>query len=75
MRRVHLGGWIEAPVWRFEALAEAQVVAGTALIESPTTTILLRPGDRARFDGRGWLELDVAASPMHARPDERGIAP
>jgi N-methylhydantoinase A len=62
-RRVHLGGGAaaEAPVFRFEALAPDQALAGPAIVESATTTVLLRPGDAARMDGRGWL--DVAAAP------------
>ena len=59
-RPIHLGAWIEAPVWRLESLADGQSVPGPALIESATTAVLLRHGDRARFDGRGWLLLDVA---------------
>jgi N-methylhydantoinase A len=58
-RRVYLGGWVEAPVFDFAALAADQVVTGPAIVESDTTTVLLRRGDEARFDARGWL--DVAA--------------
>ncbi|MGE0226708.1 MAG: hydantoinase/oxoprolinase family protein, partial [Acetobacteraceae bacterium] len=46
-RRVHLGGWTEVPVFDFAALAPEQVVAGPAIVESDTTTVLLRAGDRA----------------------------
>ena len=58
-RRVYLGGWVEVPVFDFAALAADQVVTGPAIVESDTTTVLLRRGDEARFDARGWL--DVAA--------------
>ena len=34
-------------------------VAGPAIIESATTTVLLRPGDAARMDARGWLDVAV----------------
>ena len=44
---------------RFDALAPDQAVAGPAIIESATTTVLLRPGDAARMDARGWLEMAV----------------
>jgi N-methylhydantoinase A len=43
------------------ALAPDQVVAGPAIIESDTTTVLLLPGDTARMDGRGWLDIAVPA--------------
>ncbi len=58
-RRVHLGGWTEIPVFDFLALAADQVVSGPAIVESDTTTVLLRAGDRARFDRRGWLDVTV----------------
>jgi N-methylhydantoinase A len=51
----------EAPVFRFAALAPDQALAGPAVVESETTTVLLRPGDGARMDGRGWLDIAVAA--------------
>jgi N-methylhydantoinase A len=66
-RRIHLVGGkrVEAPVFRFAALAPDQALEGPAIVESETTTVLLRPGDRARMDGRGWLGIAVpaAASP------------
>ena len=58
-RRVHLGGWTEIPVFDFLALAADQVVSGPSIVESDTTTVLLRGGDRARFDRRGWLDVTV----------------
>jgi N-methylhydantoinase A len=56
-RLVYLGGWTNVPVFDFLALAGDQRVSGPAIIESDTTTVLLRPGDTARFDGRGWLDI------------------
>ena len=58
-RRVHLGGWTEIPVFDFLALAADQTVSGPAIVESDTTTVLLRSSDRARFDRRGWLDVTV----------------
>ncbi len=61
-RRIHLAGAaVEAPVFRFAALAPDQALAGPAVVESETTTVLLHPGDEARMDGRGWLDIAVAA--------------
>ncbi len=45
------------PVYEFAALRAGQELSGPALIESPGTTILLRPHDSARLDDRGWLSL------------------
>ena len=58
-RRIHFGAWVDVPVFDFAALASDQVIAGPAIVESDTTTVLLRAGDTARFDARGWLDLAV----------------
>ena len=61
-RRILLDGTpVVAPVHRFDSLAPGQEVAGPAIVESATTTVLLRPGDAARMDARGWLEIAVPA--------------
>jgi N-methylhydantoinase A len=61
-RRVWLGGWRRVPVWALEALAPEQTVAGPAVIEAPTTTVVLRPGDGARATAEGWLDVTVAGA-------------
>ena len=53
--------WTEVPVFDFEALAPGQAIAGPAIIESATTTVLLRPGDRGHATAQGWLDIAVAA--------------
>jgi N-methylhydantoinase A len=58
-RRVYLGAWQEVPVFDFDALAPGQELAGPALIESATTTVLLGPGDCARTSAIGWLDVAV----------------
>jgi N-methylhydantoinase A len=67
-RRVYLGGWIAVPVFDFLALGADQSIAGPAVIESDTTTVLLRAGDVARFDRRGWLDIAVGPRPGQDRP-------
>jgi N-methylhydantoinase A len=57
VRCVWLGGWADVPVFDFAALGSDQSLAGPAIVESDTTTVLLRRGDAARFDARGWLEI------------------
>jgi N-methylhydantoinase A len=61
-RRIYLGAWTSVPVFDFLALAPDQIIPGPALIESDTTTVLLRPNDTARFDSRGWLDVTVDAA-------------
>jgi len=52
-------GWAALPVWDFGALAAGQALAGPAIIESATTTILLLPGDAARMEAGGWLLIEL----------------
>ncbi len=59
-RRIYLDDWVVAPVYRFDALAPAQIVAGPAIIEAATTTVLLRPGDEATVTPHGWLDIAVS---------------
>jgi N-methylhydantoinase A len=56
-RPVYLGGWREAPVFDFDALACGQAIDGPAVIEAATTTVLLRPGDQAQVNEIGWLDI------------------
>jgi N-methylhydantoinase A len=46
-------------VLAFEALAPGQEIDGPAIVEAPTTTVLLRAGDRARTNAIGWLEIQI----------------
>jgi N-methylhydantoinase A len=64
-RLVYLGDWTDVPVFDFAELGADQVIDGPAMIESDTTTVLLRARDHARFDTRGWLAvaIDEAAAP------------
>jgi N-methylhydantoinase A len=59
MRRVHLGGWCEVGVYDLEALAPGQVIEGPAVVESATTTVMLRQGDVATVTAFGWLDISV----------------
>jgi N-methylhydantoinase A len=59
-RRIHLGGWIEVPVHDFDRLSSGQAIEGPAIVESTTTTVLLREGDRAVATAFGWLDVAVA---------------
>ncbi len=60
-RRIWFDDWIAAPVYAFEALAPAQIVIGPAIVESPMTTVLLRPRDRATITPFGWLDITLAS--------------
>jgi N-methylhydantoinase A len=71
-RRIHLGGWTEVPVFDFGRLAPGQPLIGPAIIESETTTVVLREDDRARFDARGWLDIAVTAGRGEISPSWSG---
>jgi N-methylhydantoinase A len=58
-RRIYLGQWLEVPIYAFDALASGQMIDGPAVIESATTSVLLRPGDRMRTTDFGWLDIQV----------------
>ena len=59
-RRVWLGGWVEIPVYRLDALPAGHEVKGPALFESPTTTVLLGEDEHAAVTPRGWLDIAVS---------------
>jgi N-methylhydantoinase A len=58
-RSVYLDGWREVPVFDLDSLAAAQAIAGPAVVEAATTTVLLGPGDRATTTPLGWLDVAV----------------
>ena len=60
-RRIYLEGWCSAPVFAFSELAAGQCIEGPAIVESDTTTVLLRPGDRAVATEERWLDIAVGA--------------
>jgi N-methylhydantoinase A len=58
-RQVWLGRWADIPVYDFATLGTEQQVAGPAIVESDTTTVLLLETETARFDPRGWLDITL----------------
>jgi N-methylhydantoinase A len=58
-RKIYLGGWLDVPVYDFDALAPSQALAGPAIVESAMTTVLLGPRDRATVTPHGWLDIAV----------------
>ncbi len=60
-RRVYLDGWREVPVHDLDAVTPGQVVVGPAIVESATTTALLRAGERATVTPLGWLDIRITS--------------
>lgn len=53
------GEWVETPAHDFDALAAGQEIAGPAIVDSETTTIVLRRNDRASATPFRWLNIAV----------------
>jgi len=58
-RRVWLGDWIEVPVYRMDTLPAGHEVKGPAILESATTTVLVREGERVTVTPHGWLDIRI----------------
>jgi N-methylhydantoinase A len=65
-RRTYLDDWVTSLVYDFDTLAPKQTIAGPAIVESPMTTVLLRPGETATVTPLGWLDITLPprATPM-----------
>ncbi|NBU13576.1 MAG: hydantoinase/oxoprolinase family protein, partial [Alphaproteobacteria bacterium] len=62
-RRVRFLGsdFVDAPVYRFEAIKEGAIIDGPAMIESDFTSVVIDPGATARRDELGNLVIDLGA--------------
>jgi N-methylhydantoinase A len=58
-RRVYLGEWTEVPVYHLDALGAGDEVKGPALLESATTTVLVRDGEDVGVTPQGWLDIAI----------------
>ena len=56
-RQIYLGQWLDVDVYDFDTLASGQTIAGPAIVESATTTVLLRSGDSALVTSQQWLDI------------------
>lgn len=55
-------GWQrQAPFYDFSSLRPGASIEGPAAVQSPFTTVILRPGDVAEVTEGGDLLIDVAA--------------
>ena len=50
---------IDTPIYRAAQLRAGNVIEGPAVIEPTVTTIVVRPGQRARLDGYGNIIIDL----------------
>jgi N-methylhydantoinase A len=56
-RRIYLGTWVDVPIYHLDALQPGHDVQGPVIFESSTTTVLIRPTDRAVVTPHGWLDI------------------
>ncbi len=56
-RRAYLERWMEVPVHDMDAPPDGREIKGPAIFESATTTVLVRPGERASVTPQGWLDI------------------
>ena len=53
------GKTVDTPIYDFDALAPGQKINGPAIVESETTTVVLRPNDKATTTPFRWLDIEV----------------
>lgn len=56
-RQAFFGGWREVPVYALDDLSPGHTLAGPAIIEAETTTVLVDTGDRVTVNPLGWLDI------------------
>ena len=58
-RRVYMGEWRDVPTYAADGLPAGAKIPGPAILEAEFTTILVLPGDHARVDAMGGVELAI----------------
>jgi N-methylhydantoinase A len=58
-RKVYMGEWRDTPIYTWDTLVPGQQIAGPAVVESATTTLVLRDGDTAIVTPHLWIDIAV----------------
>lgn len=58
-RLVYMNGWQDTPIYAWDGLAPGQSINGPAIVESATTTLVLRNGDTATVTPHLWIDIAV----------------
>jgi N-methylhydantoinase A len=61
-RKAWFGAWREVDVYALDDLKPGQTLAGPAIIEAETTTVVINDGDRMSVNPLGWLDIRIAGS-------------
>jgi N-methylhydantoinase A len=56
-RQAWFGEWCEVPVYALDDLRPGHALAGPAIIEAETTTVVVNSGDRVSVNPLGWLDI------------------
>ncbi|MEV0290413.1 hydantoinase/oxoprolinase family protein [Kribbella sp. NPDC050820] len=56
-------GYVETPIYDYRALKAGHVITGPAVIEVPTTTVVVPPGMTGEVDNLGNLTIDTQRRP------------
>ncbi|MGA0597881.1 hydantoinase/oxoprolinase family protein [Enterovirga sp. CN4-39] len=56
-RRAYFDGWRSVPVYRIESLQPGATLAGPAIFEAETTTVIAGEGDVVSVNRYGWLDI------------------
>ncbi len=73
-RQAYFGSWRNVPVYQLEALAPGDTIAGPAILEAETTTVIINDGDRATVNDLGWLDIRLKEPGIAPQPEERAYA-
>ena len=58
-RKAYFGAWREVDVFALDDLKPGDRLAGPAIIEAETTTVLINEGDEVSVNALGWLDISV----------------
>jgi N-methylhydantoinase A len=59
IRKAFFGAWIEVPVYALDTLKPGHAIAGPAIVEAETTTVVIGARDRLTVNELGWLDIAV----------------
>ncbi|QWG14045.1 hydantoinase/oxoprolinase family protein [Bradyrhizobium sediminis] len=58
-RQAWFGQWREVPVHALDDLRPGHALAGPAIIEAETTTVVINEGDKVSVNALGWLDIEL----------------
>ena len=61
-RKAWFGAWREVDVHALDDLRPGQTLAGPAIVEAETTTVVINEGDALSVNALGWLDIRVAGA-------------